>query len=68
MENAGLPLMVSVQSPWMNAAEAASYLGLPSTKALYQAIRRGQVPAHRLGQRRMRFHRSELDKVLLNRE
>ena len=48
---------------WLTAVEAASYLRLPSAKALYQAIRRGQVPVHRLG-RRMRFKRSELDQVL----
>ena len=49
---------------WLGATEAAGYLGLPSRKALYQAVRRGQVPAHRLGARRMRFRRVELDEVL----
>jgi excisionase family DNA binding protein len=48
---------------WLNADEACDYLRIPSRKALYQAIRRGQVPAHRLG-RRMRFSRSELDRLL----
>ena len=48
---------------WLSADEAYRYLRLPSRKALYQAVRRGQVPVHRLG-RRMRFKRSELDQVL----
>lgn len=47
-------------SPWLTAAQAAAYLGLPSIRALYQAVRRGQVPARRLG-RRLRFLRQELD-------
>jgi excisionase family DNA binding protein len=49
---------------WLGADQAARYLGLPSRKALYQAVRRGQVPVHRLGLRRMRFRRAELDQVL----
>lgn len=48
---------------WLTAPEAAAYLGLPSHRALYQAIRRGQVRAHRLG-RRLRFRTAELDAVL----
>lgn len=54
-------------SPWLDVGGAVDYLGLPSKKALYQAVRRGQVPVHRFGARRMRFHRAELDQVLLNR-
>jgi excisionase family DNA binding protein len=50
-------------SPWMTAEQAASYLGLPSIRALYQAVRRGQVPARRLG-RRLRFLRQDLDATL----
>ena len=49
--------------PWMNVPETVQYLGLPSTKALYQAVRRGQIPAHRLG-KRLRFSAVELDRVL----
>ncbi len=48
---------------WLTADEAAGYLGLPSRRALYMAIRRGQVPVHRLG-RRMRFDARELDEAL----
>jgi excisionase family DNA binding protein len=54
--------------PWLNAAEAAVYLSLPSVRALYQAVRRGQVKCHRLGPRRMRFSRRELDAALLRGE
>jgi hypothetical protein len=57
-------------SPWMTAAEAATYLRLPSVKALYERVRRGDVKAHRLGARStknraaLRFHRTELDAAL----
>jgi len=51
------------QHAWLNPQDAASYLGMPSVRALYQSVRRGQVPAYRLG-RRLRFRRSELDEVL----
>jgi len=49
---------------WLGVDRAVRYLGLPSRKALYQAVRRGQIPVHRLGTRRMRFRRAELDQVL----
>jgi excisionase family DNA binding protein len=49
---------------WITADEATAHLGLPSRKALYAAVARGQVPAHRLGRRRLRFNRSELDSLL----
>ncbi len=48
---------------WLTADEATAYLGFPSRKALYAAVERGQVPAHKLG-RRLRFSRSELDALL----
>jgi excisionase family DNA binding protein len=51
------------QSPWLTADEAVEYTRLPSRRALYQAVRRGRFPVHRLG-RHLRFHRGELDKVL----
>ncbi len=54
---------VARSAGWLTAGEAASYLGLPSRRALYMAIRRGQVPVHRLG-RRMRFDARELDESL----
>lgn len=49
---------------WMTADEAAAYLGYRTRAALYQAVRRGIVPAHRLGARRLRFRRAELDAEL----
>lgn len=51
---------------WLTPDQAARYLALPSRKALYQAVRRGLVPGHRLG-RLLRFYRPELDRVLLGR-
>ena len=47
---------------WLTAQEAARYLAL-TRKALYEAVRRGEVPAHRLG-RRLRFNREELDSAI----
>ncbi|MGA8892229.1 MAG: helix-turn-helix domain-containing protein [Anaeromyxobacteraceae bacterium] len=49
---------------WLTAEEATVHLGLPSRKALYAAVERGQVPAHRLGRRRLRFRLDELDSLL----
>jgi excisionase family DNA binding protein len=65
-DNGGaIPTIVERRSSeWLGADQATRYLGFPSRKALYQAVRRGQVPVHRLGKRRMRFRRSELDRVL----
>jgi excisionase family DNA binding protein len=48
---------------WLTAAEAAAYLRLPTTRALYKRVERGQVPAHRWG-RHFRFRRAELDALL----
>ena len=53
-------------SPWLTAKEAATYLLLPTVQALYQAVRRGQIPVHRLGNR-MRFNVTELDKTLMKK-
>jgi excisionase family DNA binding protein len=48
---------------WLTATEATGYLGFPTRKALYCAVERGQVPAHKLG-RRLRFRSEELDALL----
>ena len=40
---------------WLSTEEAVEYLRFPSRDALYQAVQRGQVPAYRLGSRRLRF-------------
>ena len=50
---------------WMTAEEAAAYLGYRTRDALYQAVRRGHVPAHHLGHRRLRFRKGELDARLV---
>jgi len=54
----------AVARVWLTADDVAEYLGLPSRQAVYQAVRRGEVPAHRLGRRRLRFRRDELDRAL----
>lgn len=54
---------IRTEKVWLTPEQAAPFLGLPSVRALYQAVRRGQVPAHRLG-RRLRFRREELDRLL----
>jgi excisionase family DNA binding protein len=56
--------MTPSHDAWMTADEATAYLGYRTRAALYQAVRRGIVPAHRLGARRLRFRRSELDAEL----
>lgn len=56
-----------VITPWLTPDEAAEYLRLPTVKALYQAVRRGDVPCHRRARRTMLFHRGELDDALLKR-
>jgi hypothetical protein len=55
---------VAAPGAWLTADEATAHLGLPSRKALYAAVARGQVPAHRLGRRRLRSNRGELDSLL----
>jgi len=48
---------------WLTAEELAEYLSLPSRKAVYQAVRRGDLPAYRLG-KRVRFRRDEIDALM----
>jgi excisionase family DNA binding protein len=63
--NLGIPSShLLSRSDWLTAVEAAAYLGLPTVQALYQAVRRGQIPACRLGKRRLRFNRTQLDSLL----
>jgi excisionase family DNA binding protein len=57
-------MTASRDDAWMTADEATAYLGYRTRAALYQAVRRGIVPAHRLGARRLRFRRGELDAEL----
>jgi len=58
------PHLAPLATRWITADEATVHLGLPSRKALYAAVERGQVPAHRLGRRRLRFKLDELDSLL----
>jgi excisionase family DNA binding protein len=58
------PALPGGLSAWLTADAATVYLGFPSRKALYAAVERGQVPAHRLGRRRLRFRLEELDTLL----
>jgi excisionase family DNA binding protein len=58
------PALREGPSRWLTADEATAHLGFPSRKALYAAVERGQVPAHRLGLRRLRFKLDELDSLL----
>jgi excisionase family DNA binding protein len=57
----------AVTSPWLTPTEAAAYLRFPSVAALRKAVQRGQVPAHRRGNRVLLFDRRELDDELLKR-
>lgn len=60
------PSVKTAERVWLTPAQAVRYLGLPSLKSLYQAVRRGTLPASRIG-RVLRFFRTELDAALLRR-
>ena len=57
---------VTADRVWLTPDQAVRYLGLPSLKALYQAVRRGTVPVCHIG-RTLRFFRHELDEALRGR-
>lgn len=48
----------------MTAEEVAKFLKLPTPKAVYAAARRGTIPFVRLGNRRLRFSRAQLEELL----
>ena len=48
---------------WLTADEAAERLRLPTVRALYQRVARGQLKAYRLG-RSLRFRRREVDSAV----
>lgn len=52
---------------WMTAAEAAEYIRVPTVKALYQRVARGQISHYRWG-RHLRFRRRDLDALMDARE
>ncbi|MFO0585630.1 MAG: helix-turn-helix domain-containing protein, partial [Anaeromyxobacter sp.] len=45
---------------WLTAQELAQVYGFPSTRAVYLAVRRGTIPARRVG-RLLRFLRSDVE-------
>ena len=57
-------IATSEHAELMDAEEVVRYLKLPSRRAVYQGVRRGEIPAYRLGKRRLRFRRDELEKLL----
>jgi excisionase family DNA binding protein len=54
----------SAVEPFVTAAEVGKFLGGMSEKAVYQAVHRGELPAYRLGKRRLRFRLSELEQAV----
>jgi excisionase family DNA binding protein len=55
--------MSDISGPWLSVRAAATYLGLPSEKALREMARRGTVRGYHLG-RLLRFSQPELDALL----
>ena len=53
---------VTTHRSWLTSDEAATYLRV-TRGALYQQVRRGQIPAHKLG-RCWRFDPTELDAAI----
>ena len=49
---------------WLTAKEAADYLRLPSTAAVYALNARRELKYHRVGKRRIRYDRRDLDQFL----
>jgi hypothetical protein len=54
----------SLPGDLMTAKEAMEYLRLPSVKALYQRVARGQINRVPFGRRAIRFRRRDLDAAL----
>jgi excisionase family DNA binding protein len=52
------------QTPWLNADEAAAYIGAPVSR-IRQLTMGDEIPVHRDG-RRVLYHRDELDRWLLD--
>lgn len=49
---------------WLTAKEAAEYIG--TTRAgLYEFVRRGQIKAHRLGKKLLRFLLQDLEDAIV---
>jgi len=58
-ERLGIMEDTQMMKPWLNAKEAAEYLGL-SQATIYSKTSRKEIPAHKQG-RIVRYHREELD-------
>jgi excisionase family DNA binding protein len=58
------PPSQAVCTEWLNATEAAEYLRLPTTKALYQRVARGQIKKPLRFGRQFRFRRRDLDALM----
>lgn len=52
---------LKVATEWMSTDEATEYLRLSSKKNLYEYVRRGVLPAYRLGEKSLIFSKTELD-------
>lgn len=48
------------EDTWLTVAQAAEHLSL-SEDALRNLLAKGRIPRHRIGERRIRFSKSELD-------
>jgi excisionase family DNA binding protein len=52
-----------IDTPWLSAEQTATYLAMPSVKAVYQAARCGKIRAYKFG-KRVLFKREELDAAI----
>jgi excisionase family DNA binding protein len=52
------------RTEWLRVREAATELQIPLTSC-YELIQRGELPAVRIGVRRIRVNRAELERFLL---
>lgn len=49
------------EDQWMGPRAVVKYVGLPSIKAFYQSVQRGEIPAYKWRKRGLRCKKSELD-------
>ena len=59
--------LVDATPRWMDARQAARYLGMDPTKFRKLAKSERDFPEHRISERRVRYYREELDEWLLRR-
>lgn len=58
-------LTTAKEKPFLNLNEASSYLGL-SKQTIYHYTSTGQIPFHKLNDRRLYFNINDLDNFILN--